>query len=532
MTPDDFAELAAQGYNHIPVTREILADLDTPLSTYIKVARGPYSYLLESANQGGEKWARFSMVGLPSARVLKVFGYEVVLEDNGAEVERFVVDDPLAYIEQFQAQFHYPPIDDLPIYTGGLVGYFGYDTVRYVEGRVRDTVPPDTIGTPDILLMVSNDVMVFDNVRGKIHVITHVNPAQSDAFDAAGARLDEMITAMRGDVPAIVRTPGKGPVIHEEDFVSGYGEARFKADVDRIKRYIVEGDVMQVVLSQRMSVTLESDPLNLYRALRSLNPSPYMYFMDLNDFQIVSSSPEILARLDHGEVTVRPLAGTRRRGRDEDDDLAMEADLLGDPKEIAEHLMLIDLGRNDIGRVCKIGSVEVSEMMVVERYAHVMHIASNVRGVIGEGLSAMDLLRATLPVGTLSGAPKVRALEIIDEMEPEKRGIFGGAVGYLSWNGNMDTAIAIRTAIVKDHRLYVEAGAGIVADSVPALEWKETMNKARSIIQAAALAEAGLDLVPPMENPRSPNREASRPVVGQTNFDNAGSVPADARRTK
>ena len=284
-------------------------------------------------------------------------------------------------------------------------------------------------------------------------------------------------------------------------------------DVERIRDYIVEGDVMQVVLSQRMSVTFESDPLHLYRALRNLNPSPYMYFMDLEDFQIVSSSPEILARLDSGEVTVRPLAGTRRRGYDIEEDLAMEAELLADPKERAEHLMLIDLGRNDIGRVCEAGTVEVSEMMVVERYAHVMHIASNVRGRVGGDVSGIDLLRATLPVGTLSGAPKVRAMEIIDELEPVKRGVFGGAVGYLSWNGNMDTAIAIRTAVIKDHKLYIQAGAGVVADSVPALEWKETMNKARSIFRAAAMAESGLDGENSLENPRKFDAREARPVV-------------------
>jgi len=516
MTPDVFAELAAQGYNHIPVTREVLADVDTPLSTYIKVARGPYSYLLESANQGGEKWARYSMVGLPSRRILKVFGHDIVIEEDGEEKERFHHDDPLEYIERFQARYRYPPIEDLPIYTGGLVGYFGYDTVRYVETRIQDSMPQDTIGTPDILLMVSNDVMVFDNVKGKIHVITHANPADEDAWQVAQDRLDEMVRGMQGDVPPEVREPCVGPAVHEEDFVSTYGEQQFKDDVEKIKRYIVEGDVMQVVLSQRMCINVESDPINLYRALRSLNPSPYMYFMDLDEFQIVSSSPEILARLDHEEVTVRPLAGTRRRGRDHDDDIAMETELLSDPKEIAEHLMLIDLGRNDIGRVCEIGSVEVTEMMVVERYAHVMHIASNVRGTIKKGLSAMDLLRATLPVGTLSGAPKVRALEIIDEFEPEKRGIFGGAVGYLSWNGNMDTAIAIRTAIVKDYRLYIQAGAGVVADSIPALEWKETINKARSIFQAVALAETGLGLGAGRENPRTANKDESRPVVGRS----------------
>lgn len=516
MTPDDFANFAAQGYNHIPVTREVLADLDTPLSTYIKVARGHYSYLLESAAQGAEKWARYSMVGLPCSRVLKVFGHEVVLLEDGLEVQRFECADPLDYVEQFQQQFRYPPIKDLPIYTGGLVGYFGYDTVRYVEKKVQHSTPPDVIGTPDILLMVSNDVMVFDNVKGKIHLITHANPHDSDAFNEAQKRLDTMALGMQASIPQSIREPVVGPAIHEEDFLSSYGQARFKSDVDKIKEYIQAGDVMQVVLSQRMSIRMESEPLNLYRALRALNPSPYMYYMDLGDFHIVSSSPEILARLDNGEVTVRPLAGTRRRGIDEADDLALERELLADAKECAEHLMLIDLGRNDIGKVCQVGSVAVTEMMTVERYAHVMHIASNVQGKIDSRYSAMDLLRATLPVGTLSGAPKVRALEIIDECEPEKRGIFGGAVGYLSWNGNMDTAIAIRTAIVKDSMLYVQAGAGVVADSVAESEWQETINKARSIFRAVALAEAGLGIEARQENQRLYNQHEVRKVVGET----------------
>ncbi|MFT7132650.1 MAG: anthranilate synthase component 1 [Cyclobacteriaceae bacterium] len=515
MSPDDFAAIAAQGYNHIPVVREVLADLDTPLSSYIKVARGQYSYLLESAAQGAEKWARYSMVGLPCSSVLKVYGFEIVIEERGVVTDRFTCADPLEYVEQFQQQFRYPPIDNLPIYTGGLVGYFGYDTVRYVEKKVLDSAPPDSIGTPDILLMVSNDVMVFDNVKGKIHLITHADPTTDDAFERAQRRLDEMAAGMQALIPVSMREPAVSPMIHEEDFVSSYGQTQFKSDVDKIKEYIEAGDVMQVVLSQRMSVTMESDPLNLYRALRALNPSPYMYYMDLGDFHIVSSSPEILARLDNGEVTVRPLAGTRRRGRDEAEDLALEVELLADAKERAEHLMLIDLGRNDIGRVCEIGSVHVSEMMTVERYAHVMHIASNVQGKIRAGLSAMDLLRATLPVGTLSGAPKVRALEIIDECEPVKRGIFGGAVGYLSWNGNMDTAIAIRTAIVKDHTLYVQAGAGVVADSVAESEWQETLNKARSIFRAVALAEAGLGLGSTRENVRAYNPVQARMVVGE-----------------
>ena len=495
MTPEQFTQLGKDGYNHVPVVRQLFADLDTPLSCYVKVARGPYSYLLESAAQGGEKWARYSVVGLPSNYIVKVRGHDITIEENGTASKQFHADDPLAFIEQLQQEFAYPKLDDLPAYTGGLVGYFGYDAVRYVESRISQSTPPDTLGTPDILLMASNDLIIFDNVLGRIHLITHADPAGQGSFEAAQARLDEMVSKLHGDVPRDLRQPVEGPVLHEADFVSDYGEETFKADVNKIKDYIVEGDVMQVVLAQRMSVSFESDPLNLYRALRSLNPSPYMYFLDLDEFQIVSSSPEILARLDHGEVTIRPLAGTRHRGVDGAEDLRLEEELLADPKEIAEHLMLIDLGRNDIGRVCRTGSVEVTEMMVVERYAHVMHIASNVRGRIKDGLGPVDLLRATLPVGTLSGAPKVRAMEIIDELEPEKRGIFGGAVGYLSWNGNMDTAIAIRTAIVRDHRLYIQAGAGIVADSIPESEWRETINKARSIFQAAVMAEAGLDLM-------------------------------------
>ena len=515
MTPELFSALSAQGYNHIPITRELFADLDTPLSCYIKVARGRYSYLLESANQGGEKWSRYSVVGLPASRVIKVSGNQVVIERDGEIEDKRSCEDPLGFIEDFQSQFRYPNLPGLPIYTGGLVGYFGYDTVRYVEKRLANSAPEDTIGSPDILLMVSNDVIVFDNVKGKIHLISHADPHVEQAYENAQARLDEMALSMQLNVPLEVREPNVGPAIHEADFVSSYGEDQFKSDVAKIKDYIVEGDVMQVVLSQRLSVAFESDPLNLYRALRSLNPSPYMYYMDLGDEHIVSSSPEILARLDHGEVTVRPLAGTRRRGRDVEEDIALEKELLADPKEIAEHLMLIDLGRNDVGKVSVTGSVDVTEMMVVERYSHVMHIASNVCGQLLPGHSALDLLRSALPVGTLSGAPKVRALEIIDEFEPEKRGIYGGAVGYLSWNGNMDTAIAIRTAVIKNNRLYIQAGAGIVADSNPELEWKETMNKARAVFTAAAMAESGLNITPGVdENPREFHEDESRQVVG------------------
>ncbi len=516
MTPEQFAQLGEEGYNHIPVVRQLFADMETPLSCYVKVARGPYSYLLESANQGGEKWSRYSVVGLPSSYIVKIHGHQVSVHEHGQLTEQFDCDDPLDYVEKLQARFSYPELENLPVYTGGLVGYFGYDTIRYVEKKISNTAPPDNLQTPDILLMVSNEVIIFDNILGRVHLITHADPAETGSYEGAQSRLDDMENRLRNEIPDGLRQPVSGPDLHEADFVSSYGEEKFKNDVERIREYIVEGDVMQVVLAQRMSVSFESDPLNLYRALRSLNPSPYMYFLDLDDFQIVSSSPEILARLDHGEVTVRPLAGTRRRGETEEEDVALEEELLADPKEIAEHLMLIDLGRNDIGKVCQTGSVEVSEMMIVERYAHVMHIASNVRGQVRPEIGAVDVLRATLPVGTLSGAPKVRAMEIIDELEPEKRGIFGGAVGYLSWNGNMDTAIAIRTAIVRDNRLYIQAGAGVVADSVPRLEWKETINKARSIFQAAAMAESGLDLSGiAAENQRGADPAASRPVIGQ-----------------
>ena len=377
---------------------------------------------------------------------------------------------------------------NLPRFYGGLVGYFGYDTVRYVEGRLRDSVPPDVLQTPDILLMVSEDVVVFDNVKGRMHLISLVDPTRPDIIQTTREKLAGWVRQLATTIPDIPAGQANQQV-EESDFKSEFGEAQFMQAVEKIRDYTKSGDVMQVVLAQRMSIPFNSPAINLYRALRSLNPSPYMYFMDLEEFQIVSSSPEILARLENGVITNRPLAGTRRRGHTAEEDLALEEELLADPKEIAEHLMLIDLGRNDVGRVAQSGSVEVTEQFVIERYSHVMHISSNVEGTIKPGKSAMDLLRATLPVGTLSGAPKVRAMQIIDELEPVKRGIYGGAVGYLAWNGNMDTAIAIRTAVVKDGKLYIQAGGGVVADSIARLEWKESMNKGRAIFKAAALAE-------------------------------------------
>jgi len=486
MTPTEFAELAEQNYNRIPVMREVLADLETPLSCYLKLARGPYSYLFESV-QGGEKWGRYSLIGLPATIVLKVFGDQLTIERDGETLVSRTTADPLEDIEEFHLSYRMPELPQLPRFTGGLVGYFGYDTVRYVEPKLKNTAPPDELGNPDILLMVSDEVVIFDNLLGKLILVVHEDAAAPNAWEHAQARLDDLEAKLKQPLPELPSLNMAGSGLQESAFVSSFGEQNYKDAVNKIKEYVLAGDVMQVVPSQRLSMDFDAEPLNLYRALRCLNPSPYLYFLDLGDFHIAGSSPEILARLEDGEVTVRPIAGTRRRGYTPEEDDALEAEMLADPKEIAEHLMLIDLGRNDVGRVAQTGSVKLTEKMSVERYSHVMHIISNVTGQVHPGTSAIDVLRATLPAGTLSGAPKIRAMEIIDELEPVKRGVYGGAVGYIGWNGNMDTAIAIRTAVIKNGKLYVQAGAGIVADSVPDLEWKETMNKARAIFRAADL---------------------------------------------
>ena len=492
MNPQDFAALAAQDYNRIPVSLEVLADLETPISAYRKLAEGPYSFLFESV-QGGEKWGRYSIIGLPCRTVLKIFDHRVEIWVDGELAEQHKVEYPLAFVESFQQRYRSAPGDDLPVFHGGLVGYFGYDTVRYVEPRLAPGVPEDELGNPDILLMVAEEVLVFDNLAGTIRLVVNVDPGRDDALQAAQQRLRELAARLREPMPPLPEVAlGAADCSElEQQASSHFTEAMYYEAVDRVKEYVLAGDVMQVVPSQRMSVPFAAPPLNLYRALRNLNPSPYMYYLDLEDFHIVGSSPEILARLEEGLVTVRPIAGTRRRGYTEEEDAALEAELLADPKEIAEHLMLIDLGRNDVGRIAAIGSVELTDKMVVERYSHVMHIVSNVTGELRPGHSAIDVLRATLPAGTLSGAPKIRAMEIIDELEPVKRGVYGGAVGYISWAGDMDTAIAIRTAVIKGGNLYVQAGGGVVADSVPRLEWKETHNKARAMFRAASMVLAG-----------------------------------------
>ena len=487
----DLAEFKQQGYSHVPLMREVLADLDTPVSTYLKLARGPYSYLFESV-EGGAQWGRYSIIGLPCRTVLRVSGSEVTVESGGVVTERETSEEPMAAVRRFQRRFRVPDIADMPRFTGGIVGYFGYDTIRYIETHLGPCHKPDPLQVPDILLMVSDEVLVFDNLSGRLYLVVHVDLREMEAWESGQARLDELVDQLR---QARVPVGGDSGIrdVEESDFRSGFAQAEFENAVERSREYIRSGDIMQVVLSQRLYIPYQASPIDLYRALRTVNPSPYMYFLDLGGFEIVGSSPEILVRLDDGTVTVRPIAGTRRRGRDREDDLRLEKELLADPKELAEHLMLVDLGRNDVGRVAQIGSVKLTEKMLVERYSHVMHIVSNVEGALRDDLDAVDVLCATFPAGTVSGAPKVRAMEIIDELEPDKRGIYSGAVGYIGWNGNMDTAIAIRTAVIKDGVLHIQAGAGIVADSIPSREWMETMNKGRAIFRAVAMASAGLD---------------------------------------
>ena len=492
MTREEFLRLAAAGYNRIPMALETLGDFDTPLSIYLKLADAPNSYLLESV-QGGEKWGRYSIIGLPARTVLRVHGHQVTVSVDGQIVEQLDSDDPLAFVEQFKARYQVPSIEGLPRFNGGLVGYFGYDSVRYVERKLAAVSKPDPLATPDILLMVSDAVVVFDNLSGKLYAIVLVDPTQGEAFERGQAQLRELLNKLRQPITPRLGVDLSKPAGQEPDFISSFKRDDYEAAVAAIKEYILAGDCMQVVISQRMSIPFRAAPIDLYRALRCINPTPYMYFFNFGDFHVVGSSPEVLVRVEDSLVTVRPIAGTRPRGASEEADIELEQDLLSDAKEIAEHLMLIDLGRNDVGRVSATGSVRLTEKMVIERYSNVMHIVSNVTGQLKQGLSAMDALRAILPAGTLSGAPKIRAMEIIDELEPVKRGVYGGAVGYWAWNGNMDTAIAIRTAVIKDGELHVQAGAGIVADSQPALEWEETLNKRRAMFRAVSLAEQSVE---------------------------------------
>lgn len=487
MTEAEFNKLAQQGYNRIPVVLETFADLDTPLSIYLKLANQPYSYLLESV-QGGERFGRFSFIGLPATTRIEARGNQVTTVDGG-QSETITVDDTLAFIESYLAQFKAAPCPPgTSRFCGGLAGYFSYDTVRYIEHKLKGHAKSDTLNTPDIMLLLSEELAVVDNLSGKLYLIVYVNPNNKDAYRTGRSSLKALLVKLRQSVAI----PTEQAVMSSAA-VSEFPEADFKAAVEQAKRYIYDGDIMQVVLSQRMSKPFNASPLALYRALRSLNPSPYMFFYHFDDFHVVGASPEILVRLEGDKVTVRPIAGTRPRGKNFEEDAALAADLLADPKELAEHVMLMDLGRNDIGRVAQTGTVKVTEKMQIENYSHVMHIVSNVEGKLKPGLTAINVLRATFPAGTVSGAPKVRAMEIIDELEKSKRGVYAGAVGYLGFNGDMDLAIAIRTGVIKDGRLHVQAGAGIVADSIPQNEWIETQNKAKALLRAAEIAENGLD---------------------------------------
>ena len=487
MTEAEFNRLAEAGYNRVPLVLETFADLDTPLSIYLKLANRPHTYLLESV-VGGERFGRYSFIGLATGTRIEVRGHNCTEFRDGEVASETAASDPLEFVRSYLGRFRVARDDRLPRFCGGLVGYFGYDAVRYIEKRLARTQKPDQLGTADILLLVSEEIAIVDNLSGKLTLVVYADPGERNAYREARRRLGELLANLRAPVaiPADVS-------VASEPAVSGFGEAAYHAAVECAKRYIFDGDIMQVVPSQRMSKRFKATPLALYRALRTINPSPYMFYYDFGEFHVVGASPEILVRLEGDTVTVRPIAGTRRRGATPAEDAALADELLADAKELAEHIMLVDLGRNDVGRVARTGSVHVTEQMVIERYSHVMHIVSNVEGRLKPGLNAIDVLRATFPAGTVSGAPKVRAMEIIDELEPVKRGIYAGAVGYLGFNGDMDVAIALRTAVLKDGTLYVQAGGGVVADSVPATEWQETQSKAKALLRAAEMAEAGLD---------------------------------------
>ena len=493
ITELEFKSLASQGFNRIALISEAFADLETPLSLYLKlVGHQPHGFLLESV-VGGERFGRYSFIGLPARTLLRATGQVTEVVTEGQVVERHE-GNPLQFIEQYQLRLNPAVNSGLPRFCGGLAGYFGYDTVRCIEPRLAATIKPGGLDTPDILLLLTEEVAVIDNLSGRLYLIVWADPGRPEAYFQGKKRIAELTDKLRYSVTAPVVKRGASHAVERE-----FSQAEFERAVRRAKEYIAAGDCMQVVIGQRLKKRYTESPLSLYRALRSLNPSPYMYYYDMGDFQIVGASPEILVRQETrqidgktGEVvTIRPIAGTRPRGATPETDRQHEVDLLADPKERAEHVMLIDLARNDIGRIAQTGTVKVTEAFGIERYSHVMHIVSNVEGLLKPGLTSLDVLRASFPAGTLSGAPKIRAMEIIDELELTERGIYGGACGYLSFAGDMDVAIAIRTGIVKGNTLYVQAGAGVVADSVPEAEWRETEAKARAVIRAAELVEEG-----------------------------------------
>lgn len=488
---EEFKQNALQG-NLIPVYKEIVADLDTPVSAYMKIRGGDYSFLLESV-EGGEKWARYCFLGCDPSLIVRTKGGVFSVRDNGGEKTGQVEgENPLSVIKGILAKYRPVRTEGLPRFAGGAVGFIGYDMVRFFEDLPDQT--EDDLDVPDSLFVVTDTLLIFDNVSHTIKIVSNAFN-EDDDLDGLYRRTLEKIDALekklRAGAPDFFQGNGK-TAAGEKTFEFNFSEEAFKKAVLRIKKYIVEGEVIQVVLSRRLKVEISQDPFNIYRALRTINPSPYMYFLEFGELGVIGSSPEVLARLEDDKVEVRPIAGTRERGHDEDEDRKLENDLLQDEKELAEHIMLVDLGRNDLGRVAQISTVEVNEKFIVERYSHVMHIVSNVRGLLKKGLDCFDVLKAAFPAGTVSGAPKIRAMEIIDEMEPTRRGLYAGTVGYIGFNGNMDTAIAIRTLLVKDNAAYLGVGAGIVADSVPENEFEETVSKGKALLKAIEISENGL----------------------------------------
>ncbi len=485
---EEFKELSKSG-NLIPVYKEILADLDTPVSAYMKIGDGDYSFLLESV-EGGEKWARYCFLGCDPAIVVSSKGRKIIIQENGKTQEKEINSEtPLIAIKNILARYNPVDVPGLPRFSGGAVGFISYDMVRFFEDLPENSL--DDLNVPDSQFIITDTMLVFDNVTQTIKMVSNAF-IESDDLEKVYEQTIKKITKLEEKLksPLKVSTPVKEKDV-ELKFESNFEKEKFKEAVEKVKEYILEGDAIQVVLSQRLNFNIKKSAFDIYRALRTINPSPYMYFLKFGDIEVVGSSPEILVRLEEQKVEVRPIAGTRKRGKNEDEDLALEKDLLKDKKELAEHIMLVDLGRNDLGRVAKFSSVEVNESFTVERYSHVMHIVSNVRGILKEGLDCFDVLAATFPAGTVSGAPKIRAMEIIEELEPNRRGLYAGAVGYIGFSGNMDTAIAIRTLVVKDKMAYLGVGAGIVADSVPENEFEETMNKGRALLKAIELAEKG-----------------------------------------
>ncbi len=485
ITSDQFNAYKNEGFNFIPLVKSFDVGHETPLSIYQKLANLPFSYLLESV-EGGERFGRYSIIGLPSKTRILIRDNVIEVINQNKVIQKEVTQNPLDFIQEYLTQFKVPSDIELPRFAGGLAGYFGYETIQYIESRLKHKKTKDILGVPDILLMLSDELIVVDNVARKIFIVSYADPSIQNAYALGIERLDKLHDQLHQSIE--IR---KAQTSNQTEAHSEFGEDAFMKAVEKAKSYIFEGDIMQVVLSQRMSQTFEASPLALYESLRTLNPSPYMFYYHMDDHHVVGASPEILVRLEDETVTVRPIAGTRPRGKTREEDLKLEKELLADPKECAEHVQLMDLGRNDIGRVSQSGSVKVTDNMTIERYSHVMHIVSNVEGTLKPNMHAMDVLKATFPAGTVSGAPKVRAMEIIHELEPSKRGIYAGAVGYLGFDGDMDVAIAIRTGVIKNKTLYVQAGAGIVADSVPHNEWVETQNKAKAVLRAAEIVQSG-----------------------------------------